>query len=60
VRHGAGFRNDVGPAQLVGRPADRVEKFEYAPGDLACATVIAGEWVDNDVSILQLSISDAD
>jgi len=56
-----GFRNDVETGSIEwGSKRTALEKFEYAPGDLALCDRHIGEWVGlMNVTHLQLSISDA-
>src|ERR1700739_908107 len=61
VRHDQAFAMMLRPGSIEWRPKrNTLEKFKYAPGDLALCDRHVGEWVGlMNVSHLQLGISDA-
>src|SRR5260370_13041350 len=61
VRHDQAFAMMLRPGSIEwGSKRTALEKFEYAPGDLALCDRYIGEWVGlMNVTHLQLSISDA-
>ena len=61
VRHDQAFAMMLRPGSIEwGSKRTALEKFEYAPGDLALCDRHIGEWVGlMNVTHLQLSISDA-
>src|ERR1700739_3405512 len=61
VRHDQAFAMMLRPGSIEWRPKrNTLEKFKYAPGDLALCDRHVGEWVGlMNVTHLQLGISDA-